>query len=136
MSRGLRNNNPGNIRLDGAHWKGEVEPSQDREFKQFETMAWGYRAMFQCLNTYYRKYGLDTIRKMISRWAPPEDGNHTDNYVKAVSERSGVPADGRITTTNRDVMIPIVAAMSRVENGVEAKMTDVEAGWKLFIENA
>lgn len=136
MSRGLRNNNPGNIRLDGVHWKGEVEPSQDREFKQFETMAWGYRAMFQCLNTYYRKYGLDTIRKMISRWAPPEDGNHTDNYVKAVSEHSGVPADGRITTTNRDVMIPIVAAMSRVENGVEAKMTDVEAGWKLFIENA
>ena len=136
MSRGLRNNNPGNIRLDGVHWKGEVEPSQDCEFKQFETMAWGYRAMFQCLNTYYRKYGLDTIRKMISRWAPPEDGNHTGNYVKAVSERSGVPADGRITTTNRDVMIPIVAAMSRVENGVEAKMTDVEAGWKLFIENA
>ena len=135
MSRGLRNNNPGNIRLDGVHWKGEVEPSQDREFKQFETMAWGYRAMFQCLNTYYRKYGLDTIRKMISRWAPPDDGNHTGNYVKAVSERSGVPADGRITTTNRDVMIPIVAAMSRVENGVEAKMTDVEAGWKLFIEN-
>lgn len=135
MSRGLRNNNPGNIRLDGVHWKGEVEPSRDREFKQFETMAWGYRAMFQCLNTYYRKYGLDTIRKMISRWAPPNDGNHTDNYVKAVSERSGVPADGRITTTNRDVMIPIVAAMSRVENGVEAKMTDVEAGWKLFIEN-
>ena len=136
MSRGLRNNNPGNIRLDGVHWKGEVEPSQDCEFKQFETMAWGYRAMFQCLNTYCRKYGLDTIRKMISRWAPPEDGNHTGNYVKAVSERSGVPADGRITTTNRDVMIPIVAAMSRVENGVEAKMTDVEAGWKLFIENA
>lgn len=66
MSRGLRNNNPGNIRLDGVHWKGEKEPSADKEFKQFKTMAWGYRAMFQCLNTYYTKYGLDTIRKMIS----------------------------------------------------------------------
>ena len=52
MSRGLRNNNPGNIRLDGVHWKGEKEPSTDNEFKQFETKARGYRAMFQCLNTY------------------------------------------------------------------------------------
>lgn len=73
MTRGLRNNNPGNIRKDGTHWKGEVEPSRDAAFKQFESMAWGYRAMFKCLNTYSRKYGLDTIRKMISRWAPPSE---------------------------------------------------------------
>lgn len=134
MSRGLRNNNPGNIRLDGVHWKGEKEPSADKEFKQFKTMAWGYRAMFQSLNTYYTKYGLDTIRKMISRWAPPTE-NHTDNYVKTVSDRSGTPPDSRITATNRDVMVPIVAAMSCVENGVDARMADVEAGWELFLQN-
>lgn len=73
MTRGLRNNNPGNIRKDGTHWKGEVEPSRDAAFKQFESMAWGYRAMFKCLNTYSRKYGLDTIRKMISRWHPERE---------------------------------------------------------------
>lgn len=81
MTRGLRNNNPGNIRKDGTHWKGEVEPSRDAAFKQFESMAWGYRAMFKCLNTYSRKYGLDTIRKMISRWAPPSE-NDTDAYIR------------------------------------------------------
>lgn len=95
-------------------------------------MAWGYRAMFKCLNTYSRKYGLDTIRKMISRWAPPSE-NDTDAYIRTVSELSGVPENGWITATNRDVMIPIVAAMSRVENGVDACMTDVMAGWDLFI---
>lgn len=114
MTRGLRNNNPGNIRKDGTHWKGEVEPSRDAAFKQFESMAWGYRAMFKCLNTYSRKYGLDTIRKTISRWAPPSE-NDTEAYIRTVSELSGVPENGRITATNRDVMIPIVAAMSRVE---------------------
>ena len=134
MSRGLRNNNPGNIRLDGIHWKGEKEPSTDGAFKQFTSMAWGYRAMFQTLNTYSNKYGLDTIRKMISRWAPPTE-NDTNAYIKAVSDRSGTPPDSRITTTNRDVMVPIVAAMSAVENGVEAKMADVEAGWTLFMQN-
>lgn len=134
MSRGLRNNNPGNIRLDGVHWKGEKEPSTDGEFKQFTSMAWGYRAMFQMLNTYSTKHGLDTIRKMISRWAPPTE-NDTEAYIKAVSDRSGTPPDSRITTTNRDVMVPIVAAMSRVENGEDARMTDVEAGWTLFMQN-
>ena len=71
---------------------------------------------------------------MISRWAPPTE-NHTDNYVKAVSDRSGTPPDSRITATNRDVMVPIVAAMSCVENDVDARMADVEAGWELFLQN-
>ena len=70
---------------------------------------------------------------MIGRWAPSEE-NHTDAYVRTVAERSGVPADSRITTTNRDVMVPIVAAMSFVENGVEAKVLDVQAGWELFVK--
>lgn len=92
MTRGLRNNNPGNIRKDGTHWKGEVEPSRDAAFKQFESMAWGYRAMFKCLNTYSRKYGLDTIRKMISRWAPPSE-NDTDPYGIRIVRRPGKRMD-------------------------------------------
>ena len=51
-SRGIRNRNPGNIRRSGGHYKGEVVPSGDSEFKQFETMAWGYRAMFVLLDGY------------------------------------------------------------------------------------
>ena len=133
--RGLRNNNPLNIEKTkgGNPWQGEVVPSKDSRFAQFTSMACGYRAAFKLLNNYQRNYGLDTIRKMISRWAPSTE-NHTEAYVKAVSDRSGVPADGRITTTNHDVMVPMVAAMSFVENGVEANIADVEAGWKLFIE--
>ena len=57
MSRGVRNCNPGNIRCSRVRYKGEVLPSQDREFKQFESMAYGYRAMFVLLDTYRRRYG-------------------------------------------------------------------------------
>lgn len=135
IPRGLRNNNPLNIEKTkgGNPWQGEIVPSKDSRFAQFTSMAYGYRAAFKLLNNYQRNYDLDTIRKMISRWAPSNE-NHTEAYVKAVSDRSGVPADGRITTTNHDVMVPMVAAMSFVENGVEANIADVEAGWKLFIE--
>ena len=135
ISRGLRNNNPLNIEKTkgGNPWLGEIVPSADSRFAQFKSMAYGYRAAFKLLNNYQRNYGLDSIRKMISRWAPSNE-NHTDAYVETVSNRSGVPANSRITTTNRDVMVPIVAAMSYVENGVEARMSDVEAGWELFIK--
>lgn len=130
--RGLRNNNPGNIRKNDTVYEGEVLPSKDKDFKQFKTMAYGYRAMFVLLYTYQRRYGLDNISMMISRYAPSSE-NHTSRYIDAVSEWSGVSPLGRITTTNGDVMVPIVAAMSRVENGTEAVMADVQAGWRLFI---
>ena len=71
MSRGLQNCNPGNIRQSKVRYKGEVRPSRDSAFKQFESLAWGYRAIFVLLDTYRIRYGLDTIRGMISRWSPP-----------------------------------------------------------------
>lgn len=134
LPRGLRNCNPGNIRKNNIVYAGEIVPSQDENFKQFTTMAYGYRAMFVVLYTYQHRYGLDTIAKMLGRYAPKNE-NDTAAYIRAVAERSGVPATSHITATNKDVMIPIVAAMSFVENGEEAHIADVERGWKLFIED-
>lgn len=132
MARGLSNNNPGNIRISGTKYQGEIQPSKDRAFKQFESMAYGYRAMFMLLYTYQKRHGLRTIRQMISRWAPPTE-NHTDNYVRCVAQWSQIGADTGIDTMTKSTMVPVVAAMSRMENGVPAVMDDVEAGWQLFI---
>lgn len=132
-SRGLRNNNPGNIRLSNTRYLGEVD-STDSAFKQFKSMAYGYRAMFVLLHTYQRKHHLNTIAEMISRYAPAVE-NHTEKYIQAVSDWSSVPATSRITATNGDIMVPIVAAMSRVENGVFAHMPDVVEGWDMFIKD-
>lgn len=128
--RGLRNNNPGNIRRNSDVFQGE-KTSSDREFKQFKSMAYGYRAIFKILSNYYRNYKLDTIRKMIGRWAP-ENENDTDSYIKAVSDYAGIPADDPININDREQMIRIVAGMSKVENGREAEMSDVIAGWNLL----
>ena len=130
LPRGLRNNNPGNIRRSSDVFQGEIA-STDKAFKQFKTMAWGYRAIFCILRTYYRNYHLKTIRQLIGRWAPSSE-NDTESYVSQVSDYSGIPADDPITITDREQMIRIVAAMSRVENGREAVMSDVIAGWELL----
>ena len=93
MSRGLSNCNPGNIRQSKVRYKGEVQPSRDPAFKQFESLAWGYRAVFVLLHTYRVRHGLRTVRGMISRWAPPVE-NHTEAYIRAVAADTGArPGD-------------------------------------------
>lgn len=129
LPRGLRNNNPGNIRINNDLFEGEIRPSKDKAFKQFETMRYGYRAMFKILRNYINNYKLDTIRKMISRWAPSNE-NKTEAYIKAVSYYAGITPDDPISADNREAMIRIVAGMSQVENGVPAVMSDVISGWE------
>ena len=77
-TRGLRNNNPGNIR-HGNNWKGEVV-GDDRAFESFEYVELGIRAIFVTLNTYRVKYKLTTVKQIIERWAPPSE-NNTNNYI-------------------------------------------------------
>lgn len=132
-SRGLRNRNPGNIRHSTTQYMGEV-PSNDTAFKSFETMAWGYRAMFVLLYTYQRRYGLNTVETLLARYAPANE-NNTAAYVASVVKQSGVAPDELVNTLQGDTMIPIVAAMSRVENGVPAVMADVRDGWELFLKH-
>ena len=132
MSRGLRNNNPGNIRRSKVRYKGEVRPSRDPDFKEFSTMAYGYRAVFVLLDTYRSRYGLTTIRQMLNRYAPPTE-NFTEGYVRFVADYAGVMPDEVVDTRSEKDMIPIVAAMSKIENGVAANIEDVERGWELFV---
>ncbi len=134
MARGLNNRNPGNIRQSKGRYKGAVRPSRAPAFKQFETMAWGYRAIFVLLHTYRTRHGLRTIAAMIARWAPPSE-NKTELYIRTGSRRSGIPADRPLDTRDRRTMIPIAAAISFVENGTAADMHDVEKGWELFADS-
>ena len=132
MSRALRNNNPGNIRLGTFKYRGEKTKSSDLSFRQFESIEWGYRAMFVLLHTYAVKHGCHTLRKIINRYAPPVE-NHTDNYIRRVADSAHLSPDVEISTSDAGIMVAVVAAMSEVENGVKANMADVWRGWELFI---
>ena len=131
MSRGLTNCNPGNIRQSKTRYKGERRPSRDSEFKEFESIAYGYRAMFVLLDTYSRRYGLCTIRQMLNRYAPPSE-NFTEGYIRFVSAKTGIAPDEIINSRAARDMVPIVAAMSQIENGKPAVIADVHRGWELF----
>lgn len=94
-------------------------------------MAYGYRAMFVLLDAYSRRYGLCTIRQMLNRYAPPSE-NFTEGYIRFVSQATGIAPDEIINTRAARDMVPVVAAMSQIENGIPAVMDDVHRGWQLF----
>ena len=127
--RGIRNNNPLNIRHSRDRFQGEVVPGSDRAFKQFTSMAYGYRAAFVTLATYLA-HGRNTVEKIIRAWAPPTE-NNTEGYINHVVQRSGVGRNKALTADSGGDYRKIVAAMSHCENGVPANMADVEAGFRL-----
>jgi hypothetical protein len=128
QSRGHRNNNPLNIRHSKDVFQGEIKGT-DKSFKTFSTMPYGYRAAFVTLHIYLTRE-WNTIEKIISRWAPPSE-NNTEAYIKSVEKWSGVPRDKVLTATDGADYIMIVAAMSFVENGVNADINQVKAGFAL-----
>lgn len=129
--RGLRNCNPGNIRLSKDKWLGLRKEQTDSSFFQFETMAYGYRALMRTIQTYRRKHGLQTIADLIGRWAPSHE-NNTSSYITAVCQKMQVPTTFVPDVDDKDTMCALAAAISEVENGIDAQMADVRAGWDLL----
>ena len=127
--RGIKNNNPLNIRHNPDFFQGEVRPGTDKEFKQFTSSAYGYRAAFVTLGTYLER-GKDTIEKIIRAWAPPAE-NDTGAYISAVERTSGVKRDKVLTANDGEDYVKIVIAMSKVENGVNANPFAVREGFNL-----
>ena len=94
-------------------------------------MAWGYRAVFVLLHTYRVRHGLKSVEQMIARWAPPSE-NNTRDYVRYVADALGVAPHEAVDTLDRTTMLPFASAVAEVENGVHARMEEVEEGWRLF----
>ena len=133
--RGVRNCNPGNIRKNGDLFQGEID-STDPDFKQFRSMAYGYRAIFKILRTYKNNYSLNTLEQMIYRWAPPSDNNKTEVYVDFVAKRAGIDRKDIVDVSNMTAMCRIVEAMAIMECGGETgwvpDMNEVMDGWTLL----
>jgi hypothetical protein len=122
--RDLRNNNPGNIERNATKWQGMADDqSSDKRFVVFKSPQFGIRAMARILLTYEQRYGCDTIRKIISRWAPPSE-NNTAVYVAEVAAACGVKPDDVIDIDTVVVMLPLVRAIIRKESGLAQPYSD------------
>lgn len=114
-TRGYVNKNPGNIRLSHDDWQGLATTQTDPAFFQFVSMDYGVRAMARILRNYQNKSKINTIRKIIRRWAPGEDNNDEGAYAKAVSKSSGFGVDEVLNLNTYMHLKPVIVGMIKVE---------------------
>lgn len=127
--RGIRNNNPLNIRI-GNSWLGEVPNPTDSDFEQFVSVVYGLRAAFYILRRYIHRYHRDTISKIIHAWAPANE-NDTDLYISKVAGRVGISPDATICYEDAETMYSLVQAMAMQECGQRVSEDSIEKAYKL-----
>ncbi|CAN1538421.1 virion protein [Flavobacteriaceae bacterium] len=111
LSRGIRNNNPGNLRITADKWQGMVslDKNTDKSFQQFIEMKYGVRAMLRDVVNDILK-GKNTIRKLISEYAPPTE-NNTESYINGVSKKLGLTPDEKIKKIDAVFLMAIAKAI-------------------------
>lgn len=120
--RGIRNNNPGNLKRTSLDWKGLAHDNlrdfqrTENVFHVFSEPEWGLRAAFRTLRTYQVKHQLRTVMQIISRWAPASDHNDTGAYVKAVADALEVTVHQTINVQEPDTAIKMLKAIIAHEN--------------------
>lgn len=113
--RGIRNNNPGNIKISDENWLGKIPITlnTDRVFEQFETPEYGIRALYKLVMNKVENQGYDTIRKLISNYAPSAE-NETETYIQFVTNYANIEDDSFLFPYLYE---SVVRAIMRFENG-------------------
>ena len=139
-TRGTRNNNPLNIRHSKDRWQGACINQTDKAFVQFTSMAYGYRAAWKILESYW-KYFHDlpkafNVRNIIARWAPPAE-NDTEAYIRAVIRLSGLGGNENMARPLRfwylsdlERTARLLAAMACVECGMKMEEVNMDEVWQ------
>lgn len=126
-------NNPLHVRRGWGLWQGLAPEQEDPEFLHFCSPAWGYRAAFVLLRIASGQGVLTTVDEVVAHWAPAADREELAIFRRMVEVLTGLPADRELDAENPDVMVPLVAAMSRIENGQPPTMREVCSGWRLYL---
>lgn len=129
VPRGIRNNNPLNIRI-GNTWLGEKPNPTDREFEEFVSMSYGIRASFVILRRYIKRYNLNTVQLIVERWAPRNE-NATEKYIQYVCKEMNFTPDQTFSYEDKDTMCKLVAAMAFMECGQHIDEREIEKGYCL-----
>jgi len=129
--RGVRNNNPGNIKYYSSNaWQGKVPMAQNTDaidvdgeptFEQFVSYPYGVRAMIHILKNSYIPSGRNTLRLIMTDWAP--DGG--TSYLNYMVGKVGKTADEVISATDEVTIKKMVQAIARFENDRKGNVLEV-----------
>lgn len=133
--RGIRNNNPGNIKQTGIAWNGAV-PGTDPNFVAFNSPEAGIRALALNAQHLQERDGAQTVGDLISKWAPESDGNDTQAYIGAVSKQMGIDPGTPLDLQDPKQLTALTEAIITHENGKNPySQQQVEAGVQAALGN-
>lgn len=130
--RGIRNNNPLNIRYSASNdWVGRVNIKNDPDFEEFTLPSYGYRAAFILLRKYIYVYCCKNIGQIIARWAPAADGNNPGHYAETVARLMRRDVHDAVAFEDAGTMLLLAAAMTMVECGVKPNVMELYVGYTI-----
>lgn len=115
LTRGIRNNNPGNLRYAGQ--RGAT--SDEDGFAVFQEQRDGIAALDRQIDLYLQR-GKDTLAEIIETYAPPNE-NRTDDYTRYVARETGIEADQQIDRNDVASVSKIIRAIIDYENGQQGQ---------------
>lgn len=134
----FRRNNPMNLRYSERNsWIGQK--GQTNGFCCFSSVEYGFRAAFITLRNYGKK-GYNTVRKIVTRWAPPME-NPTATYISFVAKRMAYLGyaeecvdmrDVRLDMKNPEVIIDLMTFMTRFESGQPVQAKEIKSMLRQF----
>lgn len=134
-ARGERNNNPGNIDYSPRNpWQGQLphDPKIEPRFCRFQSPEYGIRAIYKLLQTYQTKYGLNSVKAIINKYAPPNE-NNTAGYINRAAADIGIGINDHLNTKDKKTGIALATAIVGVELGYQPYSPDVfERAWGLL----
>lgn len=112
LPRGIRNNNPGNIKKTNDNWVGMSPIQSDDTFVKFTHPKYGVRAMAKIIKT-YRARNVVYLVDIISEWAPATE-NDVGAYVSNIEKITGIYGNQVIYD---NMIADLLKGIIRVENG-------------------
>ena len=98
--------NPANIRV----------PGQNTGYAHFDSPDAGVRAAARQILLYEKRDHLDTIEKIVARFAPKKDHNDVEAYIKDVVARTHIGRSQHLNSDNVGEVSQIVSALLHHEN--------------------
>lgn len=115
--RGIRNNNPGNLRPGRYPWLGQTFVDNEG-YCVFSSWQLGVRAMVKNLMAYRDWHKLYSIKGIIKRWAPSNE-NDTDKYIAFIVKHMGEPADARLDLKSCAIVQKLIEGIIYYECGTQ-----------------
>lgn len=135
LARGIRNNNPLNIRISRNDWLGKVVNNTDGAFEQFSSQEYGLRAAFINIRTIVRRRAASKqatrVRELIHIWAPAADNNNEHYYCKTIADKTGIQPTDKVNLYDKNFMCLLVYGMAIVECGTLLNMARISNAYDM-----